>query len=155
MQEHLPPAIRDDSSPSAIFGFVPGYTIVLIFLRWTSYKCPHCGAVFRRDYGTPNVCLGNAERSGKTCGKFFDGGSHGCSQFAWGQKLPLILQPLILAIWRGLAIAAIWSVFVGPRNEHSWPEVCFGPIPALVRSPVGQQRVIRSVRRYNDGHRTH
>ena len=47
----LLPAIRKDHNPFAIahlFGGIWGASI--IFLRWTSYGCPYCENIFRRDY---------------------------------------------------------------------------------------------------------
>ena len=148
-----PKATHEDQNPFALFGFLPGYLRLLIFLRWTIYKCPHCGDVFRRDFWPRNVWLGAGEHVCKNCGKIFDDGSCEWPELPLLRKLRFFFSPLAIGIWGGFVVAAIASLFIGPRDEHSWPVVIvvstFGLIPALAWSPIHLTQVIRSIRRYN------
>jgi hypothetical protein len=148
-----PKATREDQNPFALLGFLPRYLRLLVFLRWTSYKCPHCGHVFRRDFWPRNVWLGAGERVCKNCGKTFDDGSLEWRELPLVRKLRFFFPPLSVGIWGGFVVAAMASLFIGPRDEHSWPVVIvvstFGLIPALAWSPIHLLQVIRSIRRYN------
>jgi len=150
--EH-PKAIREDHNPFALLGFLPTYLRLLIFLRWTSYKCPHCGHVFRIEFWPNNVKLGSGQRLCKQCGTLFDDGSREWPELPLFRKLRLFFPPLAVGIWGGFVVAAIASLFIGPRDEHSWPVVIivstFGLIPALAWSPIHLIQVIRSIHRYN------
>ncbi len=148
-----PKAIHEDQNPFALLGFLPGYLRLLIFLRWTAYKCPHCSQVFRRDFWPRNVWLGTGKRVCKNCGQIFDDGSSEWPELALFRKLRFFLPPLAVGIWGGFVVAAVASLFIGPRDEHSWPVVIivstFGLIPALAWSPIHLAQVIRSIHRYN------
>jgi len=149
----LPAAIREDHNPLAVAGFFPGLQRFLIFVRWTSYSCPHCNAVFRRDYWPSNVRLGTGERMCRKCGRVFDDGSREWPELPLGRKLRLLFSPLVIGVWGGFVVAAIASLFIGPRDEHSWSVVIvvstFGLMPTLALSPIHLTQVIRSIRRYN------
>jgi hypothetical protein len=148
-----PKATNEDQNPFALLGFVPGYLRLLIFLRWTVYKCPQCGHVFRRDFWPKNVWLGPGERVCNNCGQIFDDGSREWWELPLLRKLRFFFPPLAVGIWGGFVVAAIASLFIGPRDEHSWPIVIIistlGLIPVLVSSPVRLAQVIRSIHRYN------
>jgi hypothetical protein len=146
-----PKATNEDQNPFAFSGFLPGYLRLLIFLRWTVYKCPHCGHVFRRDFWPRNVWLGSGERVCKNCGQIFDDGSREWRELPLLRKLRFFFPPLAIGIGGGFVVAAIASLFIG--DEHSWPIVIivstFGLIPVLALSPIHLTQVIRSIHRYN------
>lgn len=148
-----PKATHEEQSPFALLGFLPGYLRLLIFLRWTIYKCPHCGHVFRRDYWPGNVWLGAGEHVCKNCGKIFDDGSREWPELPLARMLRLLFPPLIIGVWGGFVVAAVASLFIGPRDEQSWLIVIlvssFGLVPAVAWSPIQLARVIRSIHRYN------
>jgi|SRR5579859_1057913 len=145
-------AIREDRNPFSIFGFTPGFQRLLIFVRWTSYKCPHCGHVFRRDFWPGSVRLGSGQRTCQECGTLFDDGSREWPELAFESKLRLFLPPLAIGIWCGFLAAAVASLYIGPRDEHSWGVVFFvsavGLMPAIAWSPVPLTRMIYSIHRY-------
>lgn len=155
----LPPAVREDYSPFSVLGLFPGYQRFLIFARWTSYKCPYCGCVFHRDFWPTKVRLGSGQRTCKNCGMPFDDGSREWPKLPLLSKVRFFLPPLACGIWGGFTLAAIASLFIGPRDEHSWPLVfvvsAFGLIPALALSPVQLTRVVKSVHRYNEQREMH
>lgn len=153
VQAALPPAIREDHNPFAILGLTPGFQRLLIFVRWTGYKCPHCGHVFRRDFWPRTVWLGSGQCTCKECGMLFDDGSREWPELPFGSKLKLFLSPLAIGIWGGFVFAAVASLYIGPRDEHSWGVVllvsALGLVPAIAWSPVPLTRMICSIRRYN------
>jgi len=146
-------AAHEDQNPFALLGFVPGYLRLLIFLRWTVYKCPHCGRIFRRDFWPRNVRLGPGEHVCKNCGKVFDYDSREWPELHLLRKLRFFFPPLALGVRGGFVVAAIASLSIGLRDEHSWPVVIvvssFGLIPALAWSPIHLTQMIRSIHRYN------
>jgi uncharacterized C2H2 Zn-finger protein len=145
------PAVREDHNPLALLGFFPGYQRFLIFLRWTSYKCPHCAQVFRRDFWPSNIRLGAGERLCTKCGKVFDDGSREWRELPTAKKLRFFLPPLLLGICGGFLVAAIIVSFMPPRD---WRVSVIGLVLflllLLVWSPLRMLWVIRSVRRYNN-----
>jgi len=143
-----PHAIRKDHNPFAFAGFL-GPLRPLIFLRWTTYSCPHCGYVFRRDFWPNKVKLGKGERECPQCFKVFDDGTREWPKLGLGTKLHFFFPPLFLGIWGGLALAAILSLFIGPRDEHSWPVVFVISIPPLILwCPLRLIWVLRSISRF-------
>jgi predicted RNA-binding Zn-ribbon protein involved in translation (DUF1610 family) len=152
---NLPPAIREDHNPFAVLGLLGGLERFLVFVRWTSYKCPHCGQVFRRDYWPENVRLGSGVRLCRKCGGEFEDGSREWPQLALADKLRVFFPPTLMAIWAGFVVTAILSLFIGPRDEHSLGVViivsAFGLLPTLLWSPFPLYSVIRSHRRYSRG----
>ncbi len=152
---NLPQAIREDNSPLALEGLLAGgLGYFLGFLRWTSYKCPGGGDVFRRDYWPANARLGKGVRVCRKCGLEFDDGSREWPQLPFTSRLRVFFPPLLMGIWGGFEVAAILSLFIGTRDEHSFLVVVIvstmGLIPALVWSPYPLYSVFRSIRRYND-----
>jgi len=149
----LPHAIREDDNPFALLGLTPGLQRLLIFIRWTSYKCPHCGHVFRRNFWPSAIRLESGQRKCKECGMLFDDGSREWPELPFGRRLRLFLPPLAIGIWGGFLVAAVISLYVSPRDEHSWGVVflvsAVGLIPVLAWSPVALMRVIYSIHRYN------
>ena len=151
----LPLAIREDNNPFALLGFTPGIQRLLIFVRWTSYKCPYCGCIFRRDFWPTKVTLGSGKRMCKNCGMSFDDGSREWPDLPFASKLRLFLSPFAIGMWGGFVLAGILSLYIAPRDEHSWGVAffvsAFGALPAIVWSPVPLTRVICSLHRYNSG----
>ena len=147
-----PLVIREDNSPVPFAGFATGYWKLLGFLRWTSYACPHCYKVFRRDFWPNNIRLGCGERSCANCGNVFDDGSHEWKDLRPGAKLRVFCPPLLGGIWGGFAVAGILSYFAFPRDEHSLFVAVFafsiGIIPVLLCAPYHLGAVRRSNRRY-------
>src|SRR5690348_5365865 len=76
----LPSATRRDYNPPAI-------VFPLGFLRWTSYSCPHCKHVFRRDFWPYNVGLGSGGRLCRHCGKVFVDGAREWPDLTLPKKL--------------------------------------------------------------------
>jgi hypothetical protein len=153
MDADLLPAIREDHNPLALVGLLGGLRAApLIFLRWTSYGCPHCGRTFRRDFWQYNVWLGSGKRVCRQCGKFFDDGTREWPDLPLAKKLRFLFPPLLVAVCGGFVLAAILSLFVAPRDEHSWLIVvlvsAFGLAPVILWCPVRLILVVRSNRRY-------
>ena len=152
MEADLLPAIRKDHDPLALAGLLGGLA-PLIFLRWTSYGCPHCGATFRRDFWLYNVRLGSGKCVCRQCGKFFDDGAREWPDLALAKKLRFLFPPLLVAISGGFVVASIFSLFIGPRDEHSWIIVvtvsAFAAVPVILWCPVRLISVVRSNRRYS------
>jgi len=152
---NLLPAIREDHNPFAIVGFFPGLQRLLIFVRWTSYHCPHCRAVYRRDFWPANVRLGPAEHTCKKCGDAFDDGSREWPELGLAKKLRFLFPPLLIGISGGFLVAAILSLFISPRDENSWPEAgivsALALIPVIVWCLVRLIWIVRSRHRYQNG----
>src|SRR5712664_4046115 len=122
MNTSLPSAIRQERDLLALVGlhFLSPYLVFLAFLRWTSYSCPHCNGVFRRDYWPHNVRLGSGERICRECSKVFDDGSREWRELALTQKLRFLLPPGIIAITGGFLFCGIVTLFIAPRNVVNW-----------------------------------
>jgi hypothetical protein len=147
----LPQAIREDNNPFSIAGLF-GLTRFFIFVRWTSYCCPHCHHVFRRDFWPNNVRLGSGERTCMNCCKVFDDGSREWPELSLAKKLRFLFPPLLIGISGALPAAAIFSVFLTPWDEHSWGLVIiiFGLslIPVVVWGLLRLIWIFRSRHRY-------
>jgi hypothetical protein len=153
MESKLLPAIRKDHNPFAIahlFGGIWGAST--IFLRWTSYGCPYCENIFRRDYFPSNIHLGSGERLCLNCGRVFDDGTREWPDLTLGRKFRFLFSPLPAAIFGGFFFAGILSLFFTPRDEHSLFVAVFavtvGLVPLLVGLLVRLPWVLRSNRRY-------
>ena len=151
---NLSPAVREDHSPFSVLGLFPGYQRFSIFVRETSYKCAHCGCVFRRDFWPSNVRRGSGARKCKECKIHFDDGSRAWPELTVLRRFRLFFPPLAFGIWGRFTVAAIASLFIGLRDEPSWPVVSVGSalglVPALALSPIQQSRATQSVHRYNE-----
>ena len=139
--DKLPRATRKDHSPfalRAVFGvFVERPLAFLGFVRWISYQCPHCHAVFRVDYWPNKVRLGSGKRTCQKCGKWFDDGSREWPQLTLIQKLRFFFPPLFIGVWGGLVLAAVIAAFAGPPDEHTpLIVVAFILAPMLLWAPV-------------------
>lgn len=150
MDVELLPALREDHHPFPFAAFL-GNLVPLAFLRWTSYSCPHCARTFRRDFWQYNVRLGNGRRLCRQCGEAFDDGTREWAELTLPRKLRFLFPPFLVAIFGGFALAAILSLFIGPRDEHSWIIVvtvsAFALIPVMLWCSVRLIPVARSKRR--------
>ncbi len=153
----LPPASRKDRDLLVLFGlhFASPYFAFLPFVRWTTFSCPHCDAVFRRDYWPRNVRLGSGERTCPQCARAFDDGSREWPELGLASKLRFLFPPLLSGISGGFLVAAILSLFITPRDEHSWLVVvmvsAFALIPVMVSCLARLIWVVRSRNRYETG----
>jgi len=153
----LPPATRKDRDLLVLFGlhFFSPYFAFLPFVRWTTFSCPHCDAVFRRDYWPRNVRLGSGERICPQCARVFDDGSREWPELGLASKLRFLFPPLLSGISGGFLVAAILSLFITPRDEHSWLVVvmvsAFALVPVMVWCLARMIWVVRSRNRYETG----
>jgi hypothetical protein len=145
-----PKAIHEDQNPFGLFGFLPSYLRLLIFLRWTAYKCPHCGHVFRRDFWSANFWLGPGDRICKNCGDIFDDGSREWPELSMARKFRIFFPPLLVGISGGFMLAGVLTLFLPVPD---WRVVLFASViallPALLWSLIRLPWVIRSIHRYN------
>jgi hypothetical protein len=114
------PAIRKDHNPFALahlFGGVWGTSF--IFFRWTSFGCPYCEDVFRRDYWQYNVHLGSGKRSRLNCGKAFEDETREWPDLILDRKFRFFFSPLPTAVFGGVSLAGILSSAFNPWDEHS------------------------------------
>lgn len=144
---HFPPATRQERQ---LFSFI----FPLQLLRWTSYACPHCHHVFRRDFWPYNVRLGSGERQCRWCSKVFDDGSREWPELSLAKKLRFFFPPLLLGICGGFEVAPILAFFLTPHDEHSGPLVIVFSaliigVLALVWFPLRMIWVLRSNNRHN------
>jgi hypothetical protein len=143
-------AIREEHDPFAVLGLFPSFLRVLVFLRWTSYACPHCGQVFRRDFWPEKVRLGHGQRACDECGAVFDDGTREWPQLSVFKKLRFFFPPLLIGISGGLLLAAI---LVSILPQRDWRVAVVGLILALIPlffwSLIRWPWVFRSIRRYN------
>jgi len=154
------PATRDDYSPfdqaaillPVLAGSAP--FIFLTFVRWTSYACPHCEAVFRRDFWPANVRLGNGIVVCKKCGASFDDGSREWPQLAWGKRLRYFLPPGIQAVAGGGLFCFVFTLFIAPAEVLHIPGVLFIFLfflsPVLLWSLLRYFFVYRSIQRFQE-----
>jgi hypothetical protein len=120
-----PLAIREDHDPfsvSAAGAHIPGVPRTfwplsfLAFIRWTSYSCPHCRAVFRRDYWPYNVRLGTGQRICTKCSQHFDDGSREWPELRMAKKIRFLIPPGIQALGGTGLFCAILTLFIAPRD---------------------------------------
>ena len=158
-------ALRDDHDPFILAAHLlpvligsPAF-LALPFVRWTSYACPHCRSVFRRDFWPQNVRLGNGAATCKNCAKSFDDGSREWPQLTWGKKLRYFLPPGIQAVAGGGLFCVVFTFFIAPRDVVDWQVIVILPLvflsPVLIWSLIRGYFVVRSIRRFreNEGSR--
>jgi hypothetical protein len=150
---NLPSAIREDHNPFGVLGLFPGYQRLLIFLRWTSYGCPHCSHIFRRDFWPANVRLGAGKHVCKKCGKVFNDCSREWPALIWSKKLRYFLPPGVQAVIGGGLFCAIFTLFIAPKDVVNWATgimlFAFFLSPALLWSLLRSVFVVRSIRRFS------
>ena len=122
-----PAALREDHDPFLFLGHSLGLTprpfylpSVFGFLRWTSYSCPFCHTVFRRDYWPHNVRLGDGQRECKSCGRVFDDGAREWPELPRAKKLRFYFPPMVLAIAGSFLFCGIFTLFIAPRDVLNW-----------------------------------
>jgi len=153
-------ALRDDHDPFVLAAHLlpvligsPAF-LALPFVRWTSYACPHCRSVFRRDFWPQNVRLGNGAATCKDCGRSFDDGSREWQQLAWDKRLRYFLPPGMQAVAGGGLFCAVFTFFIAPKDVIDWRFVVILPLiflsPVLIWSLVRGYFVIRSTRRFRE-----
>ena len=151
-----PPAIREDRNPFAFMAFIPGFERLLIFVRWTSYQCPSCGKVFRRDFWPSNTKLGPAVRTCANCGVTFDDGSREWPELPFPRKVRILFPPLLQGICGGFVLAGI---LVSTFPDHDWRVTVFsltiGLLPAVTWGILRLPWVLFSIRRYNNREQQH
>jgi len=147
----LPSADKSDNNDFALLALATRGPF-LGFIRWTSYSCPHCHHVFRRDFWPNNVRLGRGERTCHNCGKPFDDGSREWPELSLTRKIRVFFPPLLVGIWGGFTLAGILSFFLAPRDEHSLGIVIFaflfGLMPVIFTCPIRLIWISRSKNRY-------
>jgi hypothetical protein len=157
----LPHAIRVDHdpffSPPVEVPGVPrrGFPLAfLAILRWTSYACPHCHGIFRRDFWPYNVRLGSGERVCMKCGKPFDDGAREWPELRWAPKLRFFLPPGIQAVGGSLLFCAIFTLLIAPRDVVNWRAsilaVCIFLSPIFVWCLVRLLSILRSKHRFEN-----
>jgi hypothetical protein len=154
------PAIRGDHNPfhqeaillplltrSVPFKF-------LAFVRWTSYACPHCHSVFRRDFWPQNGRVGCGGTVCRNCGQPFDDGSREWPQLTWGKKLRYFSPPGVQAVAGGGLFCIIFTFFTAPGDVIDWQFAVFLRLfflsLVLVWSLGRFLFVLRSTRRFRD-----
>jgi len=153
---NLPSAVRKDRDLFALIGLhlLSPYFSFLALLRWTSYCCPHCNGVFRRDYWPHNVRLGNGERMCRHCAKVFDDCSREWPELGRTGKLRFFLPPGIIAITGGFLLCGIVTLFIAPRNVVNWAIgiiiVLISLSPTIVWCLFRLIWVLRSIRRHEN-----
>jgi hypothetical protein len=152
--KEVPMAVRGESQPFPFVHFLGKWALLFIFLRWTNYSCPSCHAVFRRDYWPDNVRLGPGQRICQNCGQTFDDQSREWTELSMFRKLRFLVSPPLVGLAGGFVLAAFLSVFVGPRDEHTWPVVFvisgFGLFPLVLWCSVRLIWVFRSIHRFKE-----
>jgi hypothetical protein len=149
---NLPPAVRKDRSPFALLGaigmFIEPPAAFLGFVRWTSYECPYCGCIFRRDFWPNKLRLGGGKRSCQRCDRIFDDGDREWSELTLTKKLKFLFPPLFVGVWGGLVLGTLLIFLPGPHDEHTLPVVLvFALGPAFLWCPVRLIWVLRSYSR--------
>ena len=121
MRTGLPRAIREDRDP---FKYLTGINLgtLFAFLRWSDFRCPHCGAIFQRAYLPNEVRLGRGERTCSSCGKPFDDGAHEWPALSQSQRIRYILPTPIMGIIGGCLICGALAIFAAhdPRASVNW-----------------------------------
>ena len=148
----LPKAIGEDHSPFWFAGLPPsqGFARLLIFLRWKTYRCPHCGHVFRRDYWQRSVKLGCGQRTCSKCGTLFDDSSREWPELPAIKKLRVLFPPLLFGVCGGFLLGGVVVSLMPPRDWRvTIAMVIFVPVPVVAYCLCRLPWVVYSVHRYN------
>ena len=145
MTRHAAAAIREDSNPFIFLSF-------LMFVRWTTYRCPHCRGAFRRDFWPYNVGLGSGERICGKCGKVFDDGAREWPELKLVKKLRFFLPPGMMVMSFSFLLLGIGMLVVAPRDVADRPFVVtalvIGLSPTLAWCLIRMFSVFRSIHRH-------
>jgi hypothetical protein len=156
MDTRLPHAIRKERDLLALVGlhFLSPYLAFLLLVRWTSYFCPHCSQVFRRDYWPDNVRLGAGDRTCRGCAKVFDDGSREWLELEMRRKFRFFLPPGIIAIAVSVLGCAIAALFIAPRDVVNLPAgiivIGVSLFPTIVWCLIRLLAVRHSIHRYQN-----
>ena len=141
----LPQALREEHNPRAFEG-------LLVLLRSTTYRCPHCRGALRRDFWPNDVKLGSGKHICRKCGTVFDDGSHEWPELSLAKRLRFLFATLLIGISGGFVVAAILSILITPWEEHRWLVILivlgFSLIPIIVWCPIRPVCVRGSKNRY-------
>lgn len=142
-------AIREDHDPFDLLRFAPTFVKLLSFVHWSSYHCPYCSRIFRRDYWSDNVKLGCGELTCRHCGFVFDDGSLEWPQLSRSLKRRFFFPPLIIGMGASLFLFVFITPFMLLSGGPSWAiELVLLLVPLLLGS-LRLPRVFLSIRRYN------
>ena len=148
--ESLPRAMKEDNEPFSTSVFVRGAGEFFVFVRWTSYHCPECGHVFRRDYWVNSVHLGTGKRTCSRCGAVFDDGSREWPELPRVRKARVLCPPLLTGICGGFLLAGVLTCFLPPKGVGAaLIMLMFDLVLVAAWSLVRLPWVIQSVHRYN------
>src|SRR5580704_15240964 len=103
-----PASIRDDRDP-----FWAG---IWRYVRWTSYRCPYCGARFRTDYIPRKVILGHGERTCSGCGKVFDDGSREWPELTTSERIRYLVPVPMVGVIAGCLLCVAIPLFQRPLS---------------------------------------
>lgn len=117
----LMPTVREDHDPLTWLAGI-GTGTLLAFIRWSDFRCPYCGEVFRRTYLPSGVMLGSGERTCPTCGKFFDHGFREWPEWSFDQKVQHLFPVPTMRITGGFLVCAAIAIFsfIQARGSVSW-----------------------------------
>ena len=115
-----------------------------------SYRCPHCGHLWRADFWSGNVRLGPGMRQCSQCGEDYDDGSREWPQLSVGKKLRFCCPPILAGISGGMVFAAIAVLFLPkPDWRATVAGLVFAVFPLFLFFLVRLPWVFLSIRRYN------
>jgi len=147
MTRHAAAAIREDSNPFMFVNF-------LMFVRWTTYRCPHCHSAFRRDFWPYNVRLGSGERICRKCGKAFDDGAREWPELKLAKKLRFFLPPGVIVVSFSFLLFGIGMLVVAPRDVIDGVFVvtalAMALSPTIAWCLIRMLWVLRTIYRYED-----
>jgi hypothetical protein len=128
------------------------FSLPLMFVRWTDYRCPHCNHVFRRDYFPGKITLGRGERTCPNCSRSFDDGSREWPELRFADKLGFLFPAPAKVAFGSVLLILIIAVCLGPRDRMTWVGVpIVVALVAVLTLPWLTVRVIpvrRSIRNY-------
>jgi|SRR6185437_3783330 len=154
----LPQAIREDHDPPRRLmdpvTFIMRGLNPLVLLRWTTFRCPHCQAAFRRDYLPHKVRLGRGMHICKQCGKIFDDGAREWPQLQWSDKARCLLPVPLVGALIGTLLCSFIALHLAPRDEVNVEVVVavlgLALVPAFLWWIIRVPQVFRSIHRYEN-----
>lgn len=152
----LPKAIREDHDPprklmDPITFIMRGANLLLV-LRWTTFRCPHCREVFRHDYLPRKVRLGNGTRMCEKCGKVFDDGAREWPQLQGSDKVRCLLPVPLVGILIGTLLCGFIALNLAPREQINFEVVivvlALALVPLFLWWIIRVPQIFRSIQRY-------
>jgi len=155
MRARPPAAIRQDHDVGAWVHFLPvAFASIFAFLRRTDFRCPHCLAVFRRDYLPHKVRLGSGDRLCRDCGKVSDDGSREWPELPASEKFRCLFPSPVLAVVIALLMCALIALFMAPRDQVDIAIIAMVVggflLPLVPWFAIRIPQVYRSIRRYEN-----